>query len=260
MGNYVLGYHDIGYNAVFSGGVWRDDLTPSAMLTRPLLTAVARTLDLSELVLDVTLQESIDIQVVGICNHNMSINATYQWQCFSDVDRLNLVYDSGVIAAYAYFDALIHNTTCDALDAPITDIFWRLTINDSNTDGFIEIGRLFMGQRFITEQNMEYGLNIGVDTTNSQMEQSTVGIEAFVQSVKKRTATFSHILTSRDEGTEHLKYQIREGVSQACLFEFDPDNKDEGVRTFIGRNESLSPLDYPQFNVNNYGFNIREII
>jgi len=259
MSNYVLGYRDIGYQASYAGGIWRDDLD-SKMLNRQLLTAVARTLGLDDLLLDITLNQSIDIQVLGICNHNISSNGTYKWTAYSDSDRLVEVYNSGEITPYSYLDSIIHKTTCDIIDNPITTAFWRLEITDSNADGYIQLGRLFIGQRFTTGCNMNYGLKLGVDVSNTIIEESTVGIEAIIQAINIRTAAFSHSLESYDSGTEFLAMQLREGVSEVCLFEFNPESKDGGLRTFIGRHSSVSPLDYPSFNVNNFNFQIKEIL
>lgn len=259
MSNYVLGYHDIGYEASYTGGTWRDDLD-TGMLNRQLLTAVSKTLDLTDLTLDITLNASIDIAVLGICNHNMSTSGTYRWTAYSDSGRTNVVYDSGIITAYDYLDSIANKTTCDAIDTPVDDAYWRLKITDTNSDGYIQIGRLFMGKRLNTENNMNTGLKLGVDVSNTIIQESIAGIEVIIQSVNIRTAAFSHPAEDTSVGTEFLSMQLRDGVSEPCLFEFNPEVKSNGLSTFIGRSSIISPLDYPSFASNSFSFQIKEII
>ena len=260
MKNYVLGFSDISRQATITGGVWRDDLD-TKMLKRGLLTAVAKTVDLTTLVLDITLGESKDIQVLGICNHNISPTGTYQWECFSDSGRTVGVYDSTTITSYEYDKSLIHKTTCDSIEIPVTDIYWRLTIVDAgNTEGFTKIGRLFIGERFDPTCNMSYGLKHGIDTKNTIIERSNVGIEAFIQSVRTRTALFTHKYMSIELGEKFFSMQMEMGVSEAVLYEFNPENKAKGLFTFVGRNDTINPLDYPYSKLNALAFNIKEII
>jgi len=259
MAKYVLGHSDIGVLANYTGGNWKVGLGLE-LFNRTLLTATSKTVDLSELILDVTLNSSQDIEVLGICNHNISTLGTYQWECFSDSGRTISVYDSGPITPYAYHESIPHKTTCDTLDAPITNVYWRLTINDTNADGYIKIGRLFIGKRFHSTCNMDYGLKHGVDTGKTIVETSTAGVEAFVQSIRSRSALFTHSLGLRAQGNEFYDMQYGSGISENFLYEFDPDEKNKGLHTFMARNESISPLDYPNSNINSMAFSLKEVL
>ena len=256
---FVLGHSDIGYEANITGGVYRDELDET-MLNNSLITAVCRTLDNTELVLDITLNESKDIEVLGIINHNLSTSGTYQWECFSDILRTVSVYDTGVINVYEYNKDLIHPSTCDALDRPITNVFWRLTINDTNAFGYMEIGRLFMGERFVTGCNLSQGYKFGVQTDNTVRLESSIGIEVFPQSVKIREAYLPFDQEEYDVGLDYTKLSLSNGISDALLFEFDPAIKNKGIHTMICRQQAISAIDYPFHNINNFSIHLKEII
>jgi len=257
--NFVLGYSDSSITAVYSGGTWRNNLDTS-MLNRELLTAAAKTVDLTELILDITLTDTKDIQVLGICNHNITTSGSYQWQCFSDAGRTVKVYDSGVIIPYNYDKSILHHTTCDTLDTSISNAYWRLIINDTNGDGFIKLGRLFIGQRFTTECNMDYGLKHEIDTSNTIIEKSTVGIESVIQNVRLRGALFTNKHISYAMGEIYYKMQLELGIAESILYEFDPENKANGIHTFLGRNKTINALDYPLYNLNDIGFVLTEVV
>lgn len=259
MSDFVMGYGDIGYDAFYSGGTWSGTLDEQ-MLNRQLITAVARTSDATELVLDITLTVSQVIGVVGIINHNMSNIGTYQWLAYSDSNRLTNIYDSGVITAGTYYEHLTNKTTCDST-GDVSTSYWRLKINDaSNPDGFHQIGRLFFGKRFYPGRNMDYGLKIGVIDDSTDIISSPIGIEIFVDSPNKRTANFTFNQVDYANGDGFIELGLRDGISGACLFEFDPANKSEGTRTFICRQKALSPLDYLSYDINSFSVSLVEII
>lgn len=260
MANFVLGYSDSSLSASYSGGTWRNNLDET-MLNNKLITAAAKTLDLTTLVLDITLTSIKDIQVLGICNHNLTTSGTYQWQCFSDAGRTVNVYDSGATNPYSYDEGLLHKTTCDTIDNPVTDVYWRLTITDAtNTDGYVKIGRLFIGKRFTTVDNMNYGLKHSIDTSNTVIEKSSVGIESVIQNVRLRGAVFTNKHVTYAKGEEYYKMQLLMGIGEDVLYEFDPDDKQNGIHTFLGRNESITPLDYPLYNLNDIAFALKEVV
>lgn len=260
MGEFTLGYGDIGYSASFTGGTWTGELD-YRMLNRQLITAVARTLDLTPLVLDITQTVAEPIDVLGVVNHNLTPSGTYRWTAYSDPSRTTLVYDSGTISAGTYYDYMPNKTTCDRIDSPVNTSYWRLELNDpTNPDGYMQMGRLFMGKRFVPSKNMDYGLKMGISEDNTSIIESPTGIESFVDAPNKRTATFSLSLIGYDIGDNFYRMALRDGIVGACLFDFDPDDKNEGMRTFICRQRTLTPLDYPSYDVNTLAVNLVEII
>ena len=260
MSDFILGHHDIGYKAVFTGGTWATGLGLE-MFNRQLITAVARTLDTTSFDLDITLQSSIDIEVLGLVNHNLSSTGTYQWRAYQDSGRTILLYDSGSIIAGNYYDAMQYQTDVVATDQSYDTVYWRLTLDDvGNPQGFYSIGRLFLGERFYPDRNMKYGLALGVEETNSDLNTSQVGIETFVDAPNKRTAVFSFDLMRYDKGNDFFRFSMRNGIIGACLFEFNPEDKQEGLRTFICRQKTLNPLNYVSYNINEFSIGLVEII
>ena len=259
MSDFILGHNDIGYKSTFAGVTWQPDLNDS-MLKRELITAVARSLDLSAFNLDITLSVDQPVESLGIINHNLSKTGTYRWRAYSNPARTNLIYDSTTITVGKYYDKMEYQTTCDATGSEISTSYWRLTLSDpSNTYGYFQIGRIFIGQRLYFDKNMDYGLQLGIEETNSDLETSQVGIETFIDVGNKRTATFDFSLLCYNEGNEFLRFSMGNGIIGACLFEFNPDDKQEGLKTFICRQSSLSPLDYSSYNINNFAISLVEI-
>jgi len=263
MSDFVLGNRDIGYFSSFTGGSWKSAF-PIRMLNRELITAVARSTTIpsvSDITFDFNLKYNIDIEVFGLVNHNLTSTGTYRFQLFSDIGRTSQVYDSGTITVGIFFDAIKHKTNCHVMTSSINSLYARLTLSDpSNTDGYFELGRVFVGERFYPNRNMTYGMKFGVDDSNSSILESESGIEHFVIYPKKRTVNFSFKHINNEKSIEYSKMQLSDGVIGACLFEFDPSDWQEGVRTFLCRNTALDPLDYNAYNLNSLSMKLTEVI
>lgn len=267
MSNFILGHDDFGYLSSFtlSTGTWATNLG-SAMLSRQLITAVAKTTSVvGGMTLDININGGRETEVVGLINHNLTSAGTYRWRSYpSDTDRTddtNKGYDSTALTAGTFNKDLTYNTTVTDCGAVYDDQFWRLDLVDaSNPDGFFSIGRIFMGEKFDIQRNMDYGLKMGVTEPNSQLTTSQIGVETFVDAPNKRTATFSFDLASYANGNEFFKFSLANGIVGTCVFEFDPADRQEGIYTFPCRQSSLSPLDFPAFDINSFAINLVEII
>lgn len=258
MSKYILGHNDASLDATYSGGTWRTNLD-SSMLNNNYLTAACKTLDLTGLTLLITLNNVIDAKVLGICNHNLSSSATYRWQCYSDSGRTTEVYDSGVITVYSYNEGISYKTICDRLDSSVNNTFWKLTITDSNSDGYIKIGRLFIGEEFELEYNMDYGLTHTISTNDTLSETSDFGVDVLEKRINKRGALFTHTLKTYQNGNDFFSMQLLSGITEEMIYEFNPDDKQGGLYTFICRNTKINPLKYPHYNINDMSLSIEEL-
>lgn len=257
MDKYILGYSDVGFSSVFSGGSWDSNL-PLTLLNNPLLTARAHSTTTTATI-DMTV-DGEEIEVIGICKHNMT-GGTYQIIGYSDSLGGTIAYDSGALPLTTPYDELFTKTIVHACDAPYSVGFWRIILTDaSNPDGFIKVGRIFMGKRLHHDCNMQYGLSTVVSDGSSKIIDSDSGIETYITNPKLRGANFSMALQTISQGDTFTRLSIENGLTKAMLFELDPSNVRGGLYSFIGRSQSLSPLNFPSFQANNFNFGLVEII
>jgi hypothetical protein len=109
MGKALIAHNDIGTTATYSGGTWNGTLTPANQLANRLITAKARTTDVSDLVLDLTLSSGdyLSYDLVSLVNHNLTALATVQVQVFMDAARTVEAHNSGALSVSATSDVVV---------------------------------------------------------------------------------------------------------------------------------------------------------
>ena len=260
MKDYILGYSDVGYKSSFSGGTWNAAL-PITMLNNKMLTARAYS-STTNAVIDITVEDddAVDLEAIGICKHNMT-GGTYQIVCYSNALGGTIEYDSGSLPVGTPYEKLFTKTIVHATTSALSFKYWRITLTDAgNTDGFIKVGRIFLGKRFSNERNMGYGLTMITQDKSSKIVSSDSGVETYIKNPVLRGTVFEMKLDNYTSGDEFSKLNIENGLTESLLFELDPDNIRGGLRSFIGRSSSLNPLQYPHFSINEYSFSLIEII
>lgn len=257
MGNFILGYGDKALNAVYSGGTWATNLGLS-QFTVNYSTAIARTTTDAELTIDVTITDLIEIGCVAVLNHNLTSAATIRWRIYEEIGRTTLIYDSTALTVGNFADELGVKNTITAIPN-VSKYYLRLTVNDtSNPDNFLQFGGIFIGTRFQTDCNVDYGLTHGVEDPSNTM-YSDHGVEHNIQSPVKRTATFGLSLRTYAEGDRAFRMMLESGTVKRVLYQFDEDDKKDGLYSFLGKLDKLSPLQYPTHNINDMNFSIREL-
>lgn len=260
MSNFILGYGDVGLNCFYESiDSWTTSL-PLTMLNNKYIKAIAKSDADTGVVIDITVDAAdvSDIEVMGIVNTNM-ITGTYRWLCFSDAARLTNVYDSGTLTTPTFNDKINYKTLVTAADTSYANRYWRLQISET-TGSFVSIGRIFLGKRFDVDQNMDYGMTMGVDDKLTKVIVSNKGTEVFNKAPRKRITNFSLSLIAYNLADEYFKMELEDGLSGSVLFEFNPEAFKGGLYTYIGRLSGLSPLQYTVYNRNQINCNITEII
>jgi hypothetical protein len=109
---------------------------------------------------------------------------------------------------------------------------------------------------------MAYGDTSVAWVDDSTVDASLSGVEFFEERSKYRVAVFSLKYLSPTEGvTRALRLTQNRGVTKDVLFVFDPDNKQlMQQRSFVGRFQELSPLEYVQFGLTSMAFKIKELV
>lgn len=168
-------------------------------------------------------------------------------------------YDSGWINAW-HAD-WVSGTTAEQRDGvPGTHIhvlpstqtyrYWRVTISDaSNPDGWIEIGRAFMGPLWRPAINMIYGAGIGYEARETAVV-SYSGAQDFAERPNPRVAKFGFdALTVAEAFGGILEMQRQLGTTKEFLFMWDEaDTLQLPRRSFLANLRTLNPVEQPYYS------------
>jgi hypothetical protein len=140
--------------------------------------------------------------------------------------------------------------------------YWRVEIADTtNTDGYVQIGRLFMAATWVPSINYAYGAGLGYSDP-TPVDTSLSGAEFF--DVRRRFRTFNfnleYILNS-EAYAYALELQRLSGNSGEVLVIPDAtDATNQPARAFVGRLLQLSPITAPKPSNFSVSFSIKELL
>lgn len=291
MANCLICWPNHADVSTLSGGSWLSSLPLSNAKSR-FKSQVARSTDLSEasLVINADLGKSRYITSLAIINHNLSTSATVRVRYWSDSGMTACVYDSGYLEVWTrWYDTLqlrwgdenFWNGKITQAEIDATDpIFLHIPLNtayksspqssrcisinikdDNNTDGYVQIGRLYLAEDWTPALNMSYGATIAWNDP-SIVDTSLDGTEYYEERPKFRTVTFTLDNMKYTEGANKaLQMTFDRGVTKDFLFVFDPSNRQLlQQRSFVGRLSQLSQLEHPTFGRNSMAFALKEVI
>lgn len=140
--------------------------------------------------------------------------------------------------------------------------YWRVEISDAtNSDGYVQVGRLFISSSWTPAINYTLGATLGY-TDSSPVDRSLSGAEFF--DVRSRAREFElglDGLTDSEAYDYALQIQRLAGTTGEVLVV--PDSADTSrvaIRSYLGRLVGLSPLEQVQQNRHRVGFRIRELL
>ena len=276
MGNCIIASPNLIDGATLSGGSWTAGL-PVANVQNRLLGKVARSTNalVGSTKFTATFPAPVRADSIALVAHNLSETALFRITATG--------YDSGWQAAWAplpssYFDweddrwwgglpsadiiRLFTPTAIWMLPKLTESSTWTVEINDAgNPNGYVQIGRVFLGKRFQPVNNMSYGASIGFET-GTTVEEAQSGAEYFDRRNGYRVARFTLEYLSQDEAMGSvLPLQRNAGIDGEVLFITDPDDLEWRVQNaFLGRMRSLSPIEHPYPIDRSVGFEIKEIL
>ena len=140
--------------------------------------------------------------------------------------------------------------------------YFRIEIFDKdNTDGYVEIGRIFAGRVFEPQFNVIYGAQIAWEDS-SKIDQSLIGVEYASVTPMVRVANVSYDYSFRREALEGLyEIQRQSGTTQEVLFIGNSDDLGQMVRlSFLGRFRRIEPIKWHFMDLHSTGFEIKEIL
>lgn len=288
MSNMIIGFPNLIDGSTVSGGSWETTLPITNVKDRR-LSKVARSADAltASTQFDIDLSVSRYVRLLCLVKNNFSLDATYRIRG-SDVSNFATnTYDSGTLNVWeALYDTIdleweddnywdgkpsqeyltqIRETSnlnfIHILPSVTPARYWRVEISDTgNSDGYVEIGRVFIASQWQVTNNIMYGASLGYETQTS-VDSTLDGTEYF--DVRKSYRMFKFELESYNYNEGHSKLldisrQI--GVDKEVFVIPDPDDVVNMTRrAFLGRLNSLSPITYPYFSTNSAGYEVKEI-
>lgn len=286
MKNITLGYSNKIDSAATSGGSWLSSL-PLANITNKRLSKVARSTNAanSSTKFVLNLQSVQSIQCIALITHNISVSGTVQIKGNSSNSFTSPIYNSGAIQVYPsgtipinlleweednfWLGTLSQNALAGyrapffiLLPSAQTLQYWQIEIFDSgNSDGYIQIGRVFIGKAFTPSRNMGYGQTLG-DTDDSVFETSLTGEEFVDVRTTYRIHKFELPLLTKEEAYSYvMDIQRIAGTNKEVFLIGDYDDTNNlNRRSFLGRFKTLNPISQKTPTLYSCQFEIKEII
>ncbi|WP_156302354.1 hypothetical protein [Methylogaea oryzae] len=269
-----------------SGGSWTAQL-PLANLQNRQIARVARTTNAATASTQfvAALATSRLVRSVALVGHNLGTSAKYRirgGQSPTDfsapgvdtgwVDAWPRIYSYGSVPwgdprfwGGRYTPGDLGSDTWHLIHVFPTNIaarYWLIELDDSaNGAGYLQIGRLFIGEIFQPALNMAYGASIGYEPRTT-VEESPSGAEFFNVLRGYRVAKFTLKWLDESEAMAGaLDMQRLCGVHGEVLFVWDADDANHKLRrSFLGRMRQLSPIEVPYINNYSIGYEIKELL
>ena len=258
MSNILIGYSNYIDAATLSGGSWSATLTQANIKNR-LLAKVARTANAlaASSIVDVNLTSAKTVKAFGVIATNISASgATYRIRGSNDNTFATSLYDSGTVSAVKQTPNIIIG-----IAAGVVAQYWRLEItNTSNAAGYIQIGRIFIGNAFIPTINYSYNGSFGYRTTTGVV--TSIGeIDYFDQRPLRKSMQLSMDWLTNAEEEAALSLIYAADIDGEVLVVPNPDDTTYNQRNnFLARLAQLSPLQNPYYNINKTAFDFLEIV
>lgn len=286
MKNIILGFPNRIDTATLSGGSWLASL-PLNNIKNKRISKLARSTNAlttsTKFVISFPGAKQIDL--FAAIGHNFSETATIRICGNSTNSFGSPLYDSGWQAVWPYgFTPLgqleweddnfwLGTISEEALAGYITPYsflipgelayqYWQIEINDTtNTDGYVQVGRLYFGPTFQPTFSYSYGSTLIVEDATTY-ESSLTGEEFFDLRQKYRVHTFTLDLLNKEEAYKTvLDMQRLVGTSGEIFIIADLDDIDNAPRrNFLGRMQQISPITEKNKKWYSTQFQIKEVL
>lgn len=255
-----------------SGGSWNSSYPLSNILTtQP--GRVARTSNDSEsstqFVLD--LASALSLQMFALINHNLSAGSTVRFRVSNNsdgsspsldetvpIDATSVVWGSRAWGSFpwkgfdgdplgGYVNFYLHGSE-------VSGRYVLVDISDeSNVDGYVEIGCFLAGVPFVPAVNISFGASLGVVDESLAERGVGGGLYAQQKPKRRRVAALLDYLTEDEALDDLFDLQDHVGRSKGVLFILDPDETPStrqrrtlyGSFTELGAIEHRSPHQAP---------------
>lgn len=291
MANLLICWPNRIDQATLSGGSWRATMPLSNVQSR-VLGVRARSTSASTAATKMTIDLGTERAVRGLAlvNHTLSAPARVR-VIATEGDPASApgatLYDSGWVAAWDYgigpwkvgnFEwdddrfwgggflpeevQGYRSTWIRPLVSEVLARWWQIQMSDpSNVAGYVEVGRVFIGEGWQPENNASYGASIGYES-RTEVDEARSGAEYFDTRSAYRVWRGSLDWMSESEAmTNALEMQRRMDVSGEVLFVFDPGDTRNWIRSsFLGRLRRLTPIEHPYLDTHRMAVEIKELL
>lgn len=285
MANAIIAYGNRIDAAELSGGSWQPTL-PLANLQDRRIGKVARSssASLGSTTFDIDFGTTALMRVISVVNHNLSLAALYRIRISAVPDFSVVLADSGWTDVWpvlypfgtlpwgspSWWTGQIAEAEANSytkvlayiLDTTIGARYVRVEFDDTtNEDSFVEVGRLFVADGWQPVYNMVYGASLQwQDRTETQ--EALSGAEYFNERAAPRLARFELPAMSESEAMAYaFEIQRSMGTSKEVFYIWDPDDDIHALRRqFLGRLQTLSPIENPGPNRWRSPFVIKELL
>lgn len=284
MANLILSYPNRADAATLTGGSWQATL-PVTNLQNRLQAVVARSSDATttNTQFKIDLGKSRVIDVLALCGHNFSLEAQVKITASDVSDYSVLTHDSDWFVVWpALFSTLaleweddnwwsgqIDEETRASYPAnviyrpvQVAARYWKVEIDDTaNTDGYVQIGRLFLGSAWQPLVNYDYGWSLGFES-DTTVEKALGGQEYFDRRTGRRVFRCQLSWLSEQEAYERAwEIQRQLGHDGEVFVMADPDNNlYENRLAFLARLRQLTPIENPYYAYHKQSFEIAELL
>ena len=280
----LLGYSNRIDSAILSGGAWSAGLPVTNLQTR-ILGQIARTADATNTssVINIDFGVARNIQIASLVNHNISLFGRVVFSASSD-NFATTSYTSGEIevwpAVYSSDDLEWEDEswwtgtyTAEDTEGYTTNIthiipllayyrYWRISIlDDTNPDGFIQLGRVFLGSAWQPTRDAEVGLGLGWETLTT-VQKALSGTKYFQHRSPYRVTKFTLNVIDLDEAmNKALEIDKLMVIDGEVMFVQDTNDTIHAMRRrYLGTMRELNLIEFPYVGLGKKAYTIEEII
>ena len=287
MANIFLAWQNRTDEGTLSNGSWLSTL-PLTNLQNRQVQKVARSngVAASATKFDVDLGSAKSIGVVALVVHNISVAGTVRITASDSASFSTLYYDSGNVSVWPsgviplelleweddnFWLGTISQQARAGYQAPFIHKlsiiknmrYWRVEIVDAgNSDGYVQIGRLFMARGWTPTVNYSYGSGLGFQDP-TPVDTSLAGAEYIDVRSKFRVMQFSlPYITDTEAYNYALDLQRLAGVSGEILVMPDGGSNitQQPQRSFVGRLRQLGSIKQPNPTTYSLDFEVKELL
>jgi hypothetical protein len=282
MANITIGFPNRIDSATLSGGGWETTLPQSNIKDRR-LSELARSTGVANATITIDLGSAKTIGILGIAAHNISAVGKVRLAGNSSSSFGSPIYDSGLIDAYPsgaipqelleweddnFWLGTISAQAIAGYRSPYILVipskpvlrYWQITFSDAtNSDGYLQMGRVFIGDAWTAEYNYNFGANLAFNDP-SVIEESLGGQEYYDARKNPRVHSFDlQNLTDTEAYARVVDMQRYAGVTGEVLVVPDSDDTSNGFRrNFLGRMMDLNGFSDADYDRRSASFRIKE--
>ncbi len=247
----MLLYDNAADEGTLSGGSWASPLT-AMQDPRPTNRARSTNLASTSTTFNAQLTAPHSRRAIVFGPTNFSSGASYRIRAYSDAGYTSLIDDTSEIVIGSMPTATLDMHWTDAFwwsgsspipdpggaaggvwvihiyDADVTAQYWQFDLdNPSNPDGYLEIGRLYMGAAWVPSNGVDEGASAGFNSLTT-VQQAAGGTRYYTRRRAARTYSFACSVLPASEANEDV-YTIAAiaGTDQQVFVIPDPDDSVE---------------------------------